>query len=35
MKIVVVNGSPRKGNTVSAIEALVEGAKAKNEIEMI
>lgn len=35
MKIVIVNGSPRKGNTVSAIEAFVEGAKANNEIEII
>ena len=27
MKIVIVNGSPRKGNTYSAINAFVEGAK--------
>lgn len=35
MKIVIVNGSPRKGNTYSAINALVEGAKDNNDIEVI
>lgn len=35
MKIVVLNGSPRKGNTVTAINAFAEGAKGKNEIEVI
>lgn len=35
MKIVIVNGSARKGNTLAAIEAFSEGAKAKNEIEII
>lgn len=35
MKIVVLNGSPRKGNTVTAINAFVEGAKANNEIEIV
>ena len=35
MKIVAVNGSPRKGNTLAAISAFTEGAKEKNEIEII
>lgn len=35
MKIVIVNGSPRKGNTYSAINAFVEGAKDNNDIEVI
>ena len=35
MKILVLNGSPRKGNTVTAINAFAEGAKDKNEIEII
>ena len=35
MKIVIVNGSPRKGNTYSAINAFVEGAKDNNDIEII
>ena len=35
MKILVLNGSPRKGNTVTAIHAFAEGAKDKNEIEII
>ena len=35
MKIVIVNGSPRKGNTYSAINAFVEGAKDNNDIEFI
>lgn len=35
MKILVLNGSPRKGNTVSAISAFAEGASAKNEVEII
>ena len=35
MKILVLNGSPRKGNTVAAIQAFAEGAKAKNEIEIV
>lgn len=32
MKIVIVNGSARKGNTLAATEAFSEDAKAKNEI---
>ena len=35
MKIVIVNGSPRKGNTNAAIEAFVSGAEKNNDIEMI
>ena len=35
MKILVLNGSPRKGNTVTAIHAFAEGARDKNEIEII
>lgn len=34
MKIAIVNGSPRKGNTVAAIEAFMEGASG-HEIEVI
>lgn len=35
MKILVLNGSPRKGNTVTAITTLVEAAKTDNEIEVV
>ncbi|EEX20631.1 flavin reductase [Blautia hansenii DSM 20583] len=35
MKIVIINGSARKGNTLTAIEAFVKGALEKNEIEVI
>ncbi len=35
MKIVIVNGSARKGNTLTAIEAFVKGASEKNEIEVL
>lgn len=35
MKIVILNGSARKGNTYACINAFVEGAKAGNEIEII
>lgn len=35
MKIVILNGSPRKGNTVSAINAFASGAKEKNEVEVL
>lgn len=34
MKIVVINGSARKGNTNTAIQAFIEGAQ-KHDIEMI
>ena len=35
MKVVVINGSARKGNTLCAINAFIEGAKDNNEIEII
>lgn len=35
MKIVILNGSPRKGNTVTAINALKQGIKAEHEVEVI
>ena len=33
MKIVIINGSARRGNTLTAIDAFVKGASEKNEIE--
>ena len=35
MKIVIVNGSARKGNTLSAIEAFKEGISKEHEVEVI
>ena len=35
MKIVIVNGSARKGNTLTAIQAFAEGVAEENEIEII
>lgn len=35
MKIVIINGSARKGNTLTAINAFIKGASGKNEIEVI
>lgn len=35
MKIVMINGSARKGNTSAAIDAFRKGAAGKNEIEVI
>lgn len=35
MKIVIINGSARKGNTLTAIKAFSKGAEDNNEIEMI
>ncbi len=35
MKMVIINGSARKGNTFTAIQALAEGASEGNEIEII
>ena len=34
-KVIIINGSARKGNTLTAIEAFVKGASEKNEIEII
>ena len=34
MKVIIINGSARKGNTLTAIEAFVKGASEKNEIEL-
>ena len=31
MKIVIINGSARKGNTLTAINAFIKGASGKNE----
>ena len=35
MNIVIVNGSARKGNTLTAIDAFIKGASEKNKIEII
>ena len=35
MNIIIVNGSARKGNTLTAIDALIKGASEKNTIEII
>lgn len=35
MKIAIVNGSPRKGNTAAAIDAFIEGLGGKHEVEVI
>ena len=35
MKILVLNGSPRKGNSVAAINAFVGGASKKHEVEVV
>lgn len=35
MKIVVINGSARKGNTQTAIEAFAKGSSGKHEVEVI
>lgn len=35
MRIVIINGSARKGNTLTAINAFTKGADEKNEIEVI
>ena len=34
-EIVIINGSARKGNTLTAINAFIKGADEKNEIEVI
>ena len=35
MKIAIINGSARKGNTLTAINAFMKGASEENEIEVI
>lgn len=35
MKIVVINGSARKGNTQTAIAAFAKGASDRHEVEVI
>ena len=35
MKIVIINGSARKGNTLTAINSFIKGASKNNEIEII
>ena len=35
MNIVIINGSARKGNTLTTIDAFIKGASDKNEIEII
>lgn len=35
MKIVVLNGSARKGNTLSAVKAFMKGAEKEHEVELI
>ncbi len=35
MRIAIVNGSPRKGNTYTAINAFVEGSMEHNDIDII
>ena len=35
MKIVIINGSARKGNTLTAIQAFIEGVAEGNEVEII
>ena len=35
MNIVIINGSARKGNTLTAINSFIKGASKNNEIEII
>jgi len=35
MKIVIINGSARKGNTLTAINAFIKGASEKNKVGTI
>ena len=35
MKIVIINGSARKGNVLTAIHALCEGVADRHQIEVI
>ena len=35
MKILVLNGSPRKGNTLTAINSFVKGVSCEHEVEVV
>ena len=35
MKVLVLNGSPRRGNSLTAIHAFEDGAKAKHNVEIV
>ena len=35
MKVIIINGSAKKGITLTAIQAFVQAASEKNEIEII
>lgn len=35
MKILVLNGSPRKGNTLTAIATFAKGVSSKHELEVV
>jgi len=35
MKIVIINGSARKGNTLAAINAFIKGASEKNKLKSL
>ena len=35
MKMIILNGSARRGNTYAAIQALKEGASEKHEVEVL
>ncbi len=35
MKVIIINGSARKGNTLTAIEAFVKGASEKTKLKSL
>lgn len=35
MKILILNGSPRKGNTETAIQALMKGISSEHQVEVV
>ena len=35
MKILVLNGSPRKGNTLTAINSFAKGVSCEHEVEVV
>ena len=35
MKVIIINGSARKGNTLTAIEAFVKGASEKMKLKSL